>query len=335
MATTIKDVAKQAGVSVATASRVLSGAQRVSPELADRVRKAAQDLGYRHNALARALRHGRTATVGMIVPEIENPFFPSLVESVERALNQTGRSLLLCDAQRDPNTERQRATTLLERQVDGLIVIPVSMKKSAATLAETALRIPVVQVDCYAEGVSLDWVGIDNELGISLAVEHVVSLGAKRITLVSAIPDSSTAKHRLSGFESALARTGVSCCPPPLLGAFSADWGKQAAKRLLEERRLPDAIICGNDEIAVGLLGEFHRVDVSVPDEVMVTGFDDIRFAALSNPPLTTVRQPHETIANQALSLLDARIEDRHIPAQRVAVAPRLVIRESTRVKHD
>ncbi|GAV32126.1 purine nucleotide synthesis repressor [Coriobacteriaceae bacterium EMTCatB1] len=331
MSVTIKDVAQRAGVSVATASRVLSGAQRVSPELTARVRKAARELGYRHNALARALRYGKTATVGMIVPEIENPFFPSLVESVERALNRTDRNLLLCDAQQSAAMERSRARTLLERRVDGLVVVPVSMTDSAAMVEELASLVPVVQLDRHVEGHFADWVGIDNDFGMMLAVNHVVSLGAQRVVFVSATPESSAARQRLSGFNTAIRKVGLRSNRPPLLGAFSVDWGREAAKTLVAERPLPDAIVCGNDEIAVGLLGEFHRRHVRVPDDVMVTGFDDIRFASLANPPLTTVRQPAEAIANQAIRLLDARIEDMSLPVQRIAVSPQLVIRESTR----
>lgn len=331
MAITIKDVAERAGVSVATVSRVLSGRQRVTPELSSRVREAARDLGYRHNALARALRHGRTASVGMIVPEIGNPFFPSLVEAVERALNETGRDLLLCDAQQDPDMELRRARALVARQVDGLIIIPVSASASRFTLEEVGPYLPVVQLDRYVEGHLGDWVGTDNVLGMSLAVEHVASLGARHVVFVSAAPDTSAASHRLSGFNDAAARHGLTVDTIPMLGSFTAEWGREAALRLLAAKRLPEAVVCGNDEIAVGLLGELRRVHVRVPQDVMVTGFDDIRFAALADPPLTTVRQPHEVIAAESIRLLAARMNDTELPVQRIAVAPDLIVRESTR----
>lgn len=331
MAITIKDVAERAKVSVATASRVLSGGQRVSPELSSRVRKAARDLGYRHNAIARALRFGTTASVGMIVPEIGNPFFPSLVEAVERTLNQTGRDLLLCDSQQDSEMELRRARTLVARQVDGLIIIPVSASSSAAMLEEIGPQLPVVQLDRYVEGYLGDWVGIDNALGISLAVNHVVSLGAKRVVFASATPESSAASHRLAGFTDAAERHTFVSVDPPLLGTFSAEWGREVALQLLSNDSLPDAIVCGNDEIAVGLLGEFHRAHVRVPEDIMVTGFDDIRFAGLADPPLTTVRQPHEMIATECLRLLATRIADADLPVQRIAIAPSLIVRESTR----
>lgn len=330
MTATIRDVASHAGVSVATASRVLTGSRRVSPELAERVNDAARILGYRHNAVARALRRGCTNTVGMIVPEIGNPFFPAIVEAVERHLQGKGRDLFLCDAQQDVAIERQRVLALVGRQVDGLIIVPVSATASRASLEEAAQRTPVVQVDRYVEEYPADWVGVDDELGIGLAVEHVASLGATSIVFVSASLESSSAQQRHTGFERATRRLGLPGDMPQLLGTFRAEWGRVAALQILAKGSLPHAVVCGNDEIAVGLLGEFRRKHVRVPEDVLVTGFDDIRFAALADPPLTTVRQPHEQLAAECIRLLDARMADADTPVQRIAIAPLLVVREST-----
>ena len=332
MAITIKDVAERAGVSTATASRVLSGGRKVSPELTERVRESARELGYRHNAVARALRHGRTSSVGMIVPEIGNPFFPSLVEAVERILSKSGRDLLLCDAQQDPAVELRRTRTLMARQVDGLILIPVSASSSRAALQEAASQLPVIQLDRFVRDYLGDWVGVDDALGITLALEHVAALGARRVAFVSATPECSSAQERLRGFTDTTMRLGLTGSGARLLGEFSAGWGRAAAQRLLAETSLPDAVVCGNDEIAVGLLGEFRRAHIRVPGDVLVTGFDDIRFAALADPPLTTVRQPHEVIASECIRLLDARMSDTDLPVQRIAIAPSLVVRESTQV---
>jgi LacI family transcriptional regulator len=330
MAVTIREVAERAGVSVATASRVLTGSRNVSVDLAERVNEAARVLGYRHNAVARALRRGRTNTIGMVVPEISNPFFPAIVESVERRLQMTGRDLLLCDAQQDPEIERKRIMALVDHQVDGLIIIPVSAKASHTALAEVSTRMPVVQVDRFVEEYAADWVGVDGSLGMSLAVEHVASLGATGIALVSATLDTSAGQQRHAGFERAMDRIGHPRDWPQLLGTFRAEWGRSAAAILLDGDRLPDAVVCGNDEIAIGVLGEFRRRHVHVPDDVLITGFDDIRFAALADPPLTTVRQPHEQLAAECIRLLDARAADPDTPVQRIAIAPTLVVREST-----
>ncbi|MGB4593467.1 MAG: LacI family DNA-binding transcriptional regulator [Coriobacteriia bacterium] len=330
MTATIRDVADHAGVSVATVSRVLTGSRNVSPALAERVHDAARILGYRHNAVARALRRGQTNTVGMIVPEIGNPFFPAIVEAVERRLQGTGRDLFLCDAQQDVTIEHQRVQALIGRQVDGLVIVPVSAIGSHAAVEEAAARTPVVQVDRYVENLPVDWVGVDDELGIGLAVAHVASLGASHIAFVSASLDSSSAQQRHTGFSRAITRLGLDASAPRLLGAFRAEWGRAAVLQLMARDSLPDAVICGNDEIAVGVLGEFRRKHVRVPEDVLVTGFDDIRFAAMADPPLTTVRQPHEQLAAECIRLLDARMADPDTPVQRTAIAPSLVVRDST-----
>jgi len=266
----------------------------------------------------------------MVVPEIGNPFFPAIVEAVERHLQATGRDLFLCDAQQDVEVERRRVLALVGRQVDGLIIVPVSATASRASLEEATQRTPVVQVDRYVDEYPADWVGVDDEFGIGLAVEHVVSLGATRIALVSASLDSSAARQRHSGFVRAIRRLGLPGDTPQLLGSFRAEWGRAAAAKLLESHALPHAVVCGNDEIAVGVLGEFRRRLVRVPEDVLVTGFDDIRFAALTDPPLTTVHQPHEQLAAECIRLLDARMADPEAPVQRIAIAPSLVVREST-----
>lgn len=330
MSITIRDVAEHAGVSVATVSRVLAGSRKVAPELALRVRDSARELGYRHNAVARALRHGKTATVGMVVPEIGNPFFPSIVEAVERALSHTGRNLLLCDSQQDLALELQRTRALIARQVDGLIIVPVSASGSRAALDEIPRQLPVVQLDRYAEGYLGDWVGVDDAFGIGLAVEHVASLGARRLAFVSAAISSSSAQRRLQGFVTTVERLGLPADTPLLLGAYRAEWGRAAAQDIIAAGELPDAVVCGNDEIAVGLLGELRRGHVQVPGDLLVTGFDDIRFAQMIDPPLTTVRQPREQIAAECIRLLDARMADPDLPVQRIAITPSLMIREST-----
>lgn len=330
MAVTIRDVADAAGVSIATASRALSGSRRVSPDLAARVTEAARALGYRHNVLARALRRGQTNTIGMIVPEIANPFFPAIVEAVERRLQETGRDLFLCDAQLDSETERHRVLALVGRQVDGLIITPVSATDSRAALIEAAQRTPVVQLDRYVNGFEADWVGVDEELAMRQIADHVAATGARTCVFVSARPDSSAAQRRDASFEAAARNAGLSVAAPHLLGTFSAEWGKQAAAAILSLDCLPDAVICGNDEIAMGILSEFRHGRIAVPEDVVVTGFDDVRFAALTDPPLTTVRQPRERMALECIRLLDARIADPSSEVLRIALAPTLVVREST-----
>jgi LacI family transcriptional regulator len=327
VAATLSDVARQAGVSTATASRALSGSRPVSPDLAAQVEAAARRLRYRPNAVARALRTQATQTVGMVVPEISNPFFPALVEAVERRLQDSGRDLLLCDSQGQVDVELRRVRALLSRRIDGLIVSPVSTTASAQALDEArSAGTRVVQVDRYVEGHRTHWVGVDDDAGIGAVVAHVAAQGARSCVFVGAGTGTSSGRLRLDAYRRAARRARLAASSRPLLGDFTVEWGRTAARRLLAGPVRPDAVVCGNDAIALGVLRELLAAGVGVPTEVMVTGFDDIGFAVLADPPLTTVRQPSEGIADSAISLLDRA----RGPVRRVSVAPSLVVRGST-----
>jgi LacI family transcriptional regulator len=329
MAVTMNDVAREAGVSLATASRALAGTRRVNPELVARVQEAARRIGYRHNAVAKALREQKSGTVGMLVPEISNPFFPAIVEAVERQLQSRERELILCDSQGSTAIERRRIQALLGRQVDGLLVIPVDATESAAALTQAAISVAVVQIDRFVDGMSLDWVGVDDAAGMHQVVDHLLGQGAASIAVVSAEPSSSTGRQRLDALRGALDRNALKPAAE-LLGEFSIGWGKQAATELLKAQALPDAVVCGNDEIALGLLHALADHGVQPPRDLLVTGFDDIAFASLLRPGLTTVRQPRESIATEAIRLLDSRVSAPTTAARRLALNPELVIRDST-----
>lgn len=330
MSVTIHDVARAAGVSVASASRALSGRRKVTPEVAARVTRAAAELGYQPNAVAKALRDQTTGTVGMVVPGIGNPFFTTMVEAVEHQLQETGRDLLLCASQYTPEIEARRLNTLLARRVDGLIISPCDFEASAPAVLNAARQVPLVQVDRYIEGGGADWVGVDDDAALAQAVDHVVAGGARSIVFVSSRLMNSSARLRLAGFQLATARAGVAS-ETPLLGEFTLDWGFEAGRRLLADGALPDAVVCGNDEIAVGLLRALRLGGVQVPEEVSVVGFDDVGHATMCDPPLTTVRQPVEEMAAEVVRLLgQARVGDPR-PARRLAIAPRLVVRETSR----
>lgn len=322
----LDEVARRAGVSVATASRALSGRRRVTPELADRVRHVAQEIGYRPNVVAQALRLQQTETIGFVVPQISNPFFPAIVEAVERQLQMTGIDLFLCDSQLDTDIELRRVRALLSRRVDGLLISPVSSTESAAALDEAGRSIPVVQIDRFVEGHPAGWVGLDDEVGVQAVVTHLAARGAGTVVFISGQADSSSGRLRLAAFGKAARRGGLTQSARPMLGAFTRAWGRQAAERLLDGRVLPDAVVCGNDEIAVGVLRALRSAGVIVPQDVLLTGYDDSEVAAIADPPLTTVRQPREEMAVAAVRLLT----DRAAAPNRLALAPTLVVREST-----
>lgn len=322
---TIHDVAKLAGVSTSTVSRVLSRSRAVSPDSAKRVLAAAEQLGYRHNAVARALRTNRSNTIGMVVPQISNPFFPALVEAIERRLQREGLELFLCDSQRDIEVEARRLKALVERQVDGIIISPYDYTGSEPAVRGLVGRLPLIQVDRRVTGALTDWVGVDDDAGFAQVVDHLVATGRRRLVFVSAELGNSSARVRLDAVSTALRRHGLDFAQAPLLGTFEVEWGLRAAE--LVELRAVDGIVCGNDAIALGMLRGLRRAGVPVPDQVAVTGFDGISFAEISDPPLTTVRQQWDLMADECVRLLLRPAE--HGPRD-VAIAPTLLVREST-----
>lgn len=329
----INDVAAAAGVSRATTARALAGIRNVNPSIVEAVRKAAAELGYQRNALAGSLRSQTTHTVGMVVPQIANPFFPMMIAATERQLQMRGVIMLLCDSQDDPELEAHRTNALLELRVDGLIISPCHADRSRDTLLRARERLPVVQLDRFVEGMVTDWVGSDDAFGIAQVIEHLAGAGAKSFAFVSSLPDSSSARLRTQAYRNETAPWGPASADRILAGDFSSAWGQQAARQLLAEGPLPDAVVCGSDTIAFGLLHEFHAHGVHVPDDVMVTGHDDVGQSFLTIPSLTTVRQPYTEVAAMAVDLLDRRSRADAVdePFKHVNIHPALVPRQSTR----
>lgn len=328
---TIRDVAELAQVSTATVSRALSGAKPVSPAVVDQVRRAADELGYAGNGIASALRRSRTDTVGMVVPSIANPFFTGLVEHVEHALQDAGRQLFLCSSRSDPELEAQRLRSLVARQVDGIIISPVHGSLSTTAVRRAADELPLVQVDRYVTGVDSDWVGVDDDAALELVMEHLADRGVRSAAFVSSQLTNSSTELRVAGFHRHAERLGIAVRERDvLLGEYSIEWGRQAALALLAAGPRPDAVVCADDLIALGMLQACATAGVDVPRDLLVTGFDDIPFAALSHPPLTTVRQPQAEIAAEAVRLLSRVLGAEEAPPARVALRPSLTIRSST-----
>ncbi|GAB3597872.1 LacI family DNA-binding transcriptional regulator [Microbacterium tumbae] len=333
---TLADVAKAAGVSTATVSRVLAGSRPVGADIADRVRAAADRLDYSSNGIARALRQQRTDTVGVVVPSILNPFFTSLVDSIEGALHDSGKQLILCDSRQDPELEDKHLRLLLERHVDGIVVSPCDSVGSVDAVARTAAVVPLVQLDRRVDVADTDWVGLDDERALGLVLEHVRDRGGRRVAFVTSRMTNSSTVDRLRGFRAGVELLGLEAAEDGIvLGEFSVDSGERAALSLLDRPAdtRPDAIVCADDLLAIGVLRGCQELGVRVPDEVQVTGIDDIVFSRFVSPRLTTLAQPTAQMAQEVLRLLAQRaVAGRSQgPATRIALTPRLVERESTR----
>ena len=232
---TIKTVAAHAGVSIATVSRALAGSTTVAPELRKAVELSAQELGYARNSIASALRSSKTRTVGMVVPEIANPFVTELVQQVEEALHAAGYQLLLCNAHQDPARENEALQSLIARQVDGLIVSPVDSVGSMEGVRSAAGSLRLVQVDQRIEGLDADWVGVDDEQGIRLILKHLAGLGIRSAAFIGSIEADSSSVVRLRTFREFSRELGISVDPGHImLGDYSASFGREATKALIK-----------------------------------------------------------------------------------------------------
>jgi LacI family transcriptional regulator len=301
------------------------------------VRRAAAELGYQVNSIARALRNSRTDTVGMLVPSISNPFFTSLVESVEHVLEREGKELFLCDARSDPVVEARRLASLVARNVDGIIVSPSHGTESGPAVQQTADRLPLVQLDRFVGGTNTDWVGVDDVAAMRQVMDHLHEGGARSAAFVGSLLTNSSTEQRFTGFRRRAEELGMSVHPEQvLLGDYSVDWGEVAAARLVEARDLPDAIVCADDLIALGVTRACRAHGVAVPGRVQVTGYDNIEFSRLGEPALTTVDQPRDRIAEEAVRLLAAASRAEAAgrgPSAHIALVPTLVVRDSTRAR--
>lgn len=326
MPVTSRDIAREVGLSQSTVSRALRGDPRVAPETLARVREAAERLRYVPDAAARSLSSGRTQTVGVVVADIANPFYPEIVEVLHGELLHEGYATVLLNEPLGADLARQ----LRGRTVDGLIVVAATLD---ATFVEQLpqMGIPLVLLNRYVDGAAVDRVLSDNVAGGALAVEHLLGLGHRRIGLIAGPANTSTARDREQGMRAALARHGVAFDEALRReGSFTHHSGHQHCIELLRLPQPPSAIVCASDVVAFGALDAAKRLGARVPDELSVIGYDDLAMAGWEAFALTTVRQPLTQMAKRAVRVLLERLERGASPPQREIFPPQLVKRETT-----
>lgn len=317
------DVAALAGVSIATVSRVLSGHPGVSATRRRAVLAACEELDYAPDALASALKTGSSKSIGIVIPDITNPFFPAVVKSAEHELAQSALDIVLGDSDNDIGVERQRIDTLLRRRVDALLVCPVHVQDSASALRSAARSTRVLQLDRVALP-EADFVGVDHAMGMDQVVRHLLTQGARSGMFLGLHPSMSTIQERAAGFEDACRRHRLTTLRATPLAFPDLAHGRAAARKILDGAELPDAIVCANDDIASGVLMELASVTAKSHPRIQVTGYDDVPAAEIIG--LTTVRQPLRQIGQEAARLLQqASDTPRHVRLQ-----PTLVPRDST-----
>ena len=329
--TTIRDVAERAGVSTVTVSRVISGTTRVKPATRAGVMAAVAALGYRPSGVARSLKLRSTRTIGLVVTDIANPYFPKIVRAVEDAAFERGHTVLLCDGADDPLREEAYLDLLIERRVDGIVIASSGLEER---FREWLVRrpVPVVLVNCTARGAALPAILSDNRAGGRLAADHVLALGHRRIGHISAPSRNAAAGERLAGI-----RDAIHAVPDAELAVVDGDGtvegGEGATRQLLEMLPGPTAILCYNDLTAIGAVRALRDQGRRVPADVSVVGYDDIPLSAWLEPALTTVAQDTSEMGRWAVERLVERIAGRGTEpaADGVVLLPvRLMVRAST-----
>jgi LacI family transcriptional regulator len=334
---TISDVAKRAGVSAMTVSRVINGTGKTRAETRARVEAAIEELGYVPNALARQLRSKRTKTIALVVSDISNPFFTTIARGVEDFVVGHGFSVMFCNTDEDAAEEEQYLLMLIERQVDGVLLVPSRSSGESFELLHSH-RTPVVVIDRRVDTHAVDSVRCDSEAGAHALVKHLVELGHRRIAVLTGSPGTSTSMDRVAGARRAVDEAGLAL-PGTMVhyGSYNygrsnqADGYRMALDMLATPGPLPTAVFCANNFIAYGAIRALREAGIRVPDDMSVVAFDDLPEEWISEPFLTVARQPAYDIGHRAESLLMDHITGAQAPAGVSVILPfELVIRRSS-----
>src|ERR1700761_4457545 len=330
---TLRDVAAAARVHPATASRALNPETRilVSEDTAKRVSEAAERLGYRPNPVARSLRTRRSHTIGVLIPDLNNPLFPPMIRGIEDRLAEHGYVALIGNTDVDLAKERLVFEQMRARHVDGFVL--ATAITGSPILAEAAEDdVPVVLMNRPSQDYPFSSVSVDNEQGVRAAVAHLVSLGHTRIGHIAGPQDASTGAARLRGFQAGMDahKLPVSSGQIAYASAYSLEEGVRCGRELLGAGSDLTAVVAGNDMLAVGCYGAFDELALRCPEDVSIIGFNDMPFIDRLRPPLSSVRFPHYPLGTAAATCLIGRIEAADSPVKILFLAPELVARGST-----
>jgi LacI family transcriptional regulator len=326
----IRTVARLANVSIATVSRTINRVSTVNPRMAKRVWEAIEKLDYFPNTQARALVSGRSRLLGLIVSEITNPFFPELIQGFEDIAVEHGYEILISSTNYDPARMALCIRRMLERRAEGVAVMTFGVEKPLLEqLAER--KVPLVFVDVGPERPGISLLRVDYHHGIRQGVQHLAALGHRQIAFVSGPRRLHSAQSRIAAFSKSLAECAIVANPAWIVdGDHTMEGGIDAMDRLLKSKPLPTAVVCSNDMTAIGVLHKLYRAGLRVPDDLSVIGFDDIRMAQVTIPPLTTVQMSCFELARAAVTALRAHVEEGGDPKRSYKINTHLVVREST-----
>jgi len=301
---TIKELAEELEMSTTTVSRVLTGQEkkyRISEKTAKRVREVASRLDFAPNQIARNLRLQKTNTIGLIIPDISNPFFANLARSVELELRKRGKMVLLCDTKDETALEQESLALLLGRKVDGLLVAPVG--KESKHLVEHA-TVPVVLLDRYFEGLDIPFVTTDNFSGAYEATSFLIDQGHRHIVCIQGLAGTTSNENRVKGYQKAMENHGLGQLLKVVGNDYSMRNGYENTKALLKSDEVPTALFALNNQIAMGCMKALKEEGFSIPNQMSLIAFDEQPYFELLSPPLTAIKQPMEDIGKVAVALL-------------------------------
>ena len=328
----IRTIARAANVSVATVSRTMNGVATVNPKMAKRVWQVINELDYFPNTQARSLVSGRSRIFGLIVSEITNPFFPELIQGFEDIAVEHGYEILVSSTNYDPERMSHCIRRMLERKVEGVAVMTFGIEEPL--LNQMAKRkVPLVFIDAGPKGPGISLLKVDYHHGIRQGVRHLAALGHRNIAFIRGPTRLHSAQSRQVAFSTSLKECGIALNPNWIVeGGHTMEGGIAAMEGLLSAKKIPTAIMCSNDMTAIGVLHKLYRAGLRVPDDFSVIGFDNIHFAAVTIPPLTTVEMSRLDIARAAVTALREQVEllGDFAKKSKFCIPTNLVVREST-----
>jgi LacI family transcriptional regulator len=327
---TMKQVAEKAGVSTSTVSHVINNTRVVSPDVRARVLSIIAEMRYIPSAVARSLKNDKTHTIGMMVPNSSNPYFAELIQGIEDAAFKRSYNVILCNAYDDPKKQAAYLRVLMEKRIDGLILVASGADDELALLLRDQ-SVPIVLVDREVAGVEADFIESDHETGGYLATRYLIELGHTDIGCVSGPADLPPARDRVAGYLRALKEAGLKFRLDYLVRSdFTSEGGFRAFQQLLALNQPPTAIFASNDLMAIGGICAASEARLRIPQDLSVIGYDDIALASYSTPRLTTMAQPKYEMGQRVTRLLLERIMGGHLPLRRELLQTTLVERQST-----
>lgn len=329
MAASIKDVAKEAGVSIATVSRVLNDVDVVNEDTKKKVLEAIKKLGYRPNIVARSLKTQKSRTIGIVIPDISNQFYPEIVRGAEDVANIYNYNIILCNTDLDPDKEMEYLKVLKEKMVDGVIYMSNSLEPETLELIKD-LQMPIVLVETTDKDNSYPSVTIDNEQGAYDGTKYLIEKGNKKIAYIGLHKDAvNAAAFRYNGYKKALIENGIeldeAIC---YFGGLKAEDGYNAIDSMIKNNKI-DAAFCASDEIAMGAINALRENGIRVPEDVDVMGFDDIYSASIFYPKLTTIAQPMYDMGSVGMRMLIKSIDKAELTENHFILPHQLIERNS------